>query len=96
MDDNTKRMQQDAFKRIQEMQNKSKNTTDKNQSEQVSNNEYNNKSAEPHINIDDNKKDIFEIIMEDKERYLILILLLILVGESADTDILLALMYLLI
>lgn len=40
--------------------------------------------------------DIFDIIMKDREKTLILVLILILSSEGADTSLILALMYLLI
>lgn len=40
--------------------------------------------------------DIFEAIMSDSERILILVLILLLVSEEADTGLILALMYLII
>lgn len=41
-------------------------------------------------------RDIFDTLMEDKERNLILIMLLILMEEKADTGVILALMYLIL
>lgn len=96
-------MQQEAYRRVQEMQNKAKNVT-QNKHEQQSEENPPHEETKSNIplqsyNDDLNNKEnkgIFDMIMADKERYLILILFLILASESADTDILLALIYLLI
>lgn len=60
------------------------------------NNIHKDKDDKPKSIKKDPLSDIFDIIMQDKERTLILVLILILTSEGADTSLVLALMYLLI
>lgn len=60
------------------------------------NNVHKDKDDKPNIKKNDPVSDIFNIIMKDKEKTLILVLILILTSEGADTSLVLALMYLLI
>lgn len=60
------------------------------------NNVHKDKDDKPKHKRKDPVSDIFDTIMKDKERALILILILILTSEGADTSLVLALMYLLI
>lgn len=60
------------------------------------NNIHKDKDDKPKSIKKDPLSDIFDIIMKDKERTLILVLILILTSEGADTSLVLALMYLII
>ncbi len=108
-----RRMQQEAVRRAQEMQNRAK--TNENQQ----NKQPEKSSVQPSdcIDIPENKQSrnnersyssknnnltenaaegIFDIFMKDKEKTLILCLLIILMDEKTDSSLLLALLYLLI
>lgn len=94
------RMQQEAIRRVQEMQSRAQQNIRSNTSEPPRNPP---REPEPHRNelaaehhAENPLSDIFGSLMQDKERTLILVLLLLLVDEKADTSLIFALMYLII
>lgn len=98
------RLQMEAVKRAKEMQNMAQRATynnQKNNGRPMNNNASNNQNKEK------NKqnlakipikmpKEIFDVLLKDSEKTIILILILILTNENADPSIILALMYLII
>ena len=97
------RMQDDAIQRFKQMYSKtpSQNTENRTHSE-------NNKPQQPHNQTADisekqsepihksENKSVLDIFMKDKEKSLILLLIVLLINEKADTTLILALMYLII
>ena len=59
-------------------------------------NVHKDKDDKPKLRKKDPVSDIFDVIMKDKDRTLILVLIFILTSEGADTSLVLALMYVLI
>ena len=81
------RMQQDAIRRVREMQNRAQQSLSRSQ-----------QGAPPALPLPQPStlSNLFDGLLQDGERTLILILLLILVSEKADTGLIFALMYLII
>lgn len=79
------KMQQDAINRVREMQSKTRNVVNKHQNEE-----------ECVVEKNDNKMMIspFKFLLEDSDKTLILLLLIILINEESDMGLILALMYL--
>lgn len=116
MNQDMQRMQQEAIRRVQEMQSRAKANLQTNTLQDKNNRENNQSNPNPQekvekneskndIDRNDNKTkhikkepiaNIFDSLMQDSERTLIIILILILVSENADISIILALMYLII
>ena len=120
--ENLHKMQQDALKRVREMQSRAKRSLENSNKENIGS--YSNSHSQsnatatifktelpnychpekPASKIKRNRKlkrkknssDFLKTLFEDQERNIILILLLILAEDQADTGILLALIYLLI
>ena len=106
------KMKQEAIRYVNDMRAKSKfnanskgipytgalknNSQEKDKANNKNNNVHKDKDDKPNSNKKDPLSDIFNIIMKDKEKALILVLILILTSEGADTSLVLALMYLLI
>ncbi len=94
-------MQNDAMERLRQMYSKAQPQNTKNkpitevhQAEPApENHQENKKSEEVHTKKSENILDIF---MKDKEKSLILLLIVLLISEKADTSIVLALMYLIL
>lgn len=108
-DDDIGRMQQEAVRRVRDMQQRAKNmsaarTVRQQQAPQQHEKLPENSEPEPlpeppkQSEISDNKKpnDILEGFFKDKEKSLILLLLVLLSGEDDNNGIMLALLYLLI
>lgn len=94
------RMQQDAIRRVQEMQSRAQQNIRSGTREPPREPP---REPEPPRNelvtehhAENPLSDIFGSLMQDKERTLILVLLLLLVDEKADTSLIFALMYLII
>ena len=96
-------MQDDAIQRFKQMysktpvQNTDNRTHPENNKPQQSHNQttdISEKQSEP-IHKSENKS-VLDIFMKDKEKSLILLLIVILISEKADTTLILALMYLII
>lgn len=106
--DEMDKMQQEALRRMQEMQSRGKpvavsNTTNEEQSHEkkqpppISAPDSVPIHKKPEIcNTENKQPSFFESIFQDKERSLILLLLLLLSTEKTDTGLILALVYLLI
>ncbi|MEE1077037.1 MAG: hypothetical protein UHY68_07235 [Acutalibacteraceae bacterium] len=106
--DEMDKMQQEALRRMQEMQSRGKpvavsNTTNAEQSQEkkqaspISAPDSVPIHKKPEIcNTENKQPSFFESIFHDKERSLILLLLLLLSTEKTDTGLILALVYLLI
>ena len=102
------RLQMEAVKRAKEMQNMAQRATynnSKNNRRQINNNKVNNVQNKAENNRQDidlaqrqikMPKEIFDVLLKDSEKTIILILILILTNENADPSIILALMYLII
>lgn len=94
--DDMDKMQQEAMRRMQEMQNRGKQTAEqpvKQEQEKKQDKPIKpNKQQQPQIK----HKSFMDTLLQDKERSLILLLLLLLSTEKCDTGLILALMYLLI
>lgn len=95
IDDDINRRKNEAIKRANEAHKKAteKQEQEKNLLQEES------KSTKPQPESQNQKamtKNIFEALMEDSERTMILVLILLLVDEGADMGIILALMYLII
>lgn len=96
-------MQDDAIQRFRQMyskapaQNAGNQTHSENNKPQQSHNQTDDISEKmsPTIHKTENK-NILDIFMKDKEKSLILLLIVILISEKADTTLILALMYLVI
>lgn len=100
------RLQMEAVKRAKEMQNMAQRATynnSKNNRKMMNNNS--NRNFEPKQEKNEASqaknqikmpKEIFDVLLKDSERTIILILILILTNENADPSIILALMYLII
>lgn len=105
-----RRMQQDAVRRVQEMQNRARQAVDPSRigkdsgSGQAS--PANRENQPPHSSQETpvpasqlqgkGMSGILDTLMQDSERTLILVLILLLSSEKADMELLLALMYLII
>ena len=87
--DEMHRMQQDAVRRVQEMQNRARQAVDHSRQEQSV-------AAAPPKPQGAQGIAPLDALMQDSERTLILILILLLSSEKADMELLLALMYLII
>lgn len=104
--DNIDNMQREAMRRVQEMNSRAQsaiprpsyNPPPKKQERFIPQEKEEIKAppASPPVINKQPKVDILSNLLEDKERNLILILILILSSENADTSIILALMYLII
>lgn len=102
------KMKEEAIRYVNEMRAKSKYNNSNNSRGRPNENMrgFNKKDNKVHKDKDDKPKleykkrdpisDIFDIVMKDKEKTLILVLILILSSEGADTSLIFALMYLLI
>lgn len=95
IDDDINRRKNEAIKRANEAHKKAteKQEQEKNLLQEES------KAEKPQPDSQNQKamtKNIFEALMEDSERTMILVLILLLVDEGADMGIILALMYLII
>lgn len=106
-DDDIGRMQQEAVRRVRDMQQRAKNIsasrTGRQQAPKTQDKLpeiYETESSEPPEppEISESKKpnDILEVFFKDKEKSLILLLLVLLSGEEDNNGIMLALLYLLI
>ena len=97
------RMQDDAIQRFKQMYSKTPASTVSEHSRSE-----NNKSQQPHNQTADisekqsepihksENKSVLDIFMKDKEKSLILLLIVLLINEKADTTLILALLYLVI
>lgn len=129
--DDIKRMQEEAFKRVQEMQKRAKRSLEYSQPYTLRNRVENQKlknldenspsidSAEPNTNTEEKidmeqsieehnlnnsnhakettpSNDILSLLTRDSEKSLIMMLLMLLIEESTDINLVLALMYLII
>lgn len=106
--DDIDKMQQEAVRRMQEMQNRGRtpqNTEPIKKEQNLVSKEVKeeNKIEQPDISFDSSKIQInkkqnsfFEALLHDKERSLILLLLILLSTEKTDIGVILALVYLLI
>lgn len=120
--ENLHKMQQDALRRVREMQSRAKRSLENSNKENIGS--YSNSHSQKHatativktelpneshqekpaskikrkrkLKRKKNSSDFLKTLFEDQERNIILILLLILAEDQADTGILLALIYLLI
>lgn len=119
------RMQQEAVRRVREMQKRAKqslmagtkynasneanNFEDKSQKEpgtieqsenlelvQNADNKVNNTSSKQVLNKSNNNFNFFSVLLKDREKTLILLLILLLVDEGCDMSLVVALMYLII
>lgn len=79
------KMQQEAINRVREMQSKTKNVINKHQNEERR--EVTEESKQIKLNP-------FNFLLEDSDKTLILLLLIILINEESDMGLILALMYL--
>lgn len=109
-----KRMQQEAVRRAQEMQNRArkesvqpsvgqhqKQNDSVKEAEQKKYEAHHENAEMKHISEKNHKSEnfigsMFDVLMKDKERTLILCLILLLMDEKADNSLILALLYLLI
>lgn len=91
MDNDMRKMQQDAIHRVQEMQSRAQ----KHLQEEPKKNE-----ALPQTKIQQEQtalpETLFDSLMKDSERTLILMLILLLFTENADTSVIFSLLYLII
>lgn len=106
--DDMDRMQQDAVRRMQEMQNRGKPVTNTEKPPAVqekpvetvlpqeNETQYNAQPQNNAISQRQSNQNFLDLLMHDKEKSIILILILLLSTESTDTGIILALIYLLI
>lgn len=100
------RLQMEAVKRAKEMQNMAQRATynsQKGNRRPMKNNKNSNQSKDENsqntstnVNKINMPKEIFDVLLKDSERTIILILILLLTNENADPSIILALMYLII
>lgn len=92
-----RRMQDEAVKRVREMQSRARRKVDAAVAKSVVGEEktVTKKQASPPEK-NNPITDIFDSLLSDSERTIILILILILSSEEADTGLILALMYLII
>ncbi|MBQ8057771.1 MAG: hypothetical protein IJ275_05490 [Ruminococcus sp.] len=100
------RMQDDAMQRYRQMYSKAQ--PEKSQNETVSHNKNDNSDKPPvaqkeNVSLHKEQKpsksksdSVLDIFMKDKEKSLIILLIVILLSEKADTTLILALMYLVI
>jgi hypothetical protein len=103
------RMQQDAIRRVQEMQSRAQQSVrnssrdvqheplrvpEPSRHESTAMREMPNERHNDEHHQENPITDIFESLMQDKERTLILVLILLLIEEKSDTGAILALMYL--
>lgn len=89
-----KRMQDEAIRRVRDMQKRAKTSVNNAVVEKVQNEEP--KPIETKSQTANPLNNIFDSLMSDSERTLILILILLLSTEEADMGLILALMYLII
>ena len=103
--DDMDKMQQDAVKRIQEMQNRNRNALQNNNKSSANENTAVMSLPPPekavqnhgHSSCENTPNNFFEMLFGDKEKSLILLLILILSSEKkGDTSLIFALIYLLL
>ncbi len=100
-------MQKEAMRRVQEMQSKAHSQPEKNQNTTKVNHEkettytkteplQNTPEKIPVVSSNGSVSNALDFLMKDKEKSLIMLLILLLANEGADNGLLLALMYLII
>lgn len=101
------RMQQDAIRRVQEMQSRAQQNLRGSSSREMQRESPRAPEPEKHAlppahemtgghHQENPITDIFDSLMQDKDRTLILVLILLLVEEKSDTGLIFALMYLIL
>ena len=104
MDNEMRRMQQEAIHRVNEMQARAKqklnefgNTrgeaSPKPETPPAAENQQAHETQRVPANPDSGLQDLFDALMEDRERTMILVLILLLFTEQADTAVIFALLY---
>lgn len=104
-----RKMQQEAIRRVQEMQSRARSLSSSSakpaakDSDSPPSNFSEEQAEQKHVqplsalnSQNGNLPSIFENLMQDSERTLILVLILLLVSEKADSELIFALMYLII
>lgn len=92
--DDLHRMQEDAVRRVQEMQNRARSHLE--HTAPPSEPSHSEKKQPPSVSTSTPTMDVFQTLFQDEERTLILALLLLLSGEGEYPDLLFALLFLLL